>query len=192
LLDHAIDAFYGRKRRKMLAEDGGMSVVKEPHMIVRFSWRRRGSTGSVYAPRPLDNPKQRSVKVMVAESHDADPHPTAGTGVVGATIDLKQIQDLVKRMQLGTSGYVYAVDATGVLIAHPNSAAFTHGSPTFSQVTRALHSSKTGSTVGRCFSSIAPNCCRIQLTPPKSGARNRPGRESAICTSPEWRTSCRV
>jgi signal transduction histidine kinase len=52
-------------------------------------------------------------------------------------------------MRLGTSGYVYAIDARGVPIAHPNSAAFTNRSLAFPQVTKALASSSTGSTVGR-------------------------------------------
>ncbi len=51
---------------------------------------------------------------------------TAGNGVVGATIDLGVIQDLVRQTRLGTSGYVYAVDAKGVPIAHPNASAFMH------------------------------------------------------------------
>ena len=61
------------------------------------------------------------------------------------------IQDLVRRTRLGTSGYVYAVDAKGVPIAHPNAAAFTHRSLALPQVTKALASSSTGSTVGRNF-----------------------------------------
>jgi signal transduction histidine kinase len=76
---------------------------------------------------------------------------SAGSGVFGETLDLIVIQDLVRRTRLGTSGYVYAVDANGVPIAHPNSAAFTHRSLAFPQVTRALASSKTGSTIGRNF-----------------------------------------
>ena len=75
----------------------------------------------------------------------------AGTGVVGETLDLRVIQDLVRQTRLGTSGYVYAVDARGVPIAHPNSAAFTNRSLALPQVTRALASSQTGSTVGRNF-----------------------------------------
>ena len=61
------------------------------------------------------------------------------------------IQDLVRQTRLGTSGYVYAIDARGVPIAHPNSAAFTNRSLALPQVTRALASSQTGSTVGRNF-----------------------------------------
>ena len=76
---------------------------------------------------------------------------SAGSGVFGETLDLIVIQDLVRRTRLGTSGYVYAVDANGVPIAHPNSAAFTHRSLAFPQVTRALASSKTESTIGRNF-----------------------------------------
>ena len=76
---------------------------------------------------------------------------TGGNGVVGETLDLGVIQDLVRHTRLGTTGYVYAVDASGVPIAHPNAAAFTHRSLAFPQVARALASSSTGSTVGRNF-----------------------------------------
>ena len=48
----------------------------------------------------------------------------AGTGFFGETLDLGVIQDLVRQTRLGTSGYVYAVDARGVPIAHPNASAF--------------------------------------------------------------------
>ena len=47
-----------------------------------------------------------------------------GFGVVGETLDLRVIQDLVRQTRLGTSGYVYAVDARGAPIAHPNSDCF--------------------------------------------------------------------
>ena len=69
-----------------------------------------------------------------------DGRHVAGTGVVGETLDLRVIQDLVRQTRLGTSGYVYAIDARGVPIAHPNSAAFTNRSLAFPQVTRALAS----------------------------------------------------
>jgi signal transduction histidine kinase len=59
------------------------------------------------------------------------------------------IQDLLRQTRLGTSGYVYAIDASGVPIAHPNSAAFANRSLALPQVTRALASSQSGSTVGR-------------------------------------------
>jgi signal transduction histidine kinase len=89
--------------------------------------------------------------VLVAESYDRSVPQTAGNGVVGATIDLGVIQDLVRQTRLGTSGYVYAVDAKGVPIAHPNASAFIHHALALPQVTEALASSGTGSTVGRNF-----------------------------------------
>ena len=75
----------------------------------------------------------------------------ANSGVVGETLDLSAIQELVRRTRLGTSGYVYAVDAQGAPIAYPNAAAFAHRSLHLPQVTKALASSSTGSTVGRNF-----------------------------------------
>src|SRR5262249_51034800 len=74
-----------------------------------------------------------------------------GEGVVGETLDLGVIQELVKHTRLGTTGYVYAVDARGIPIAHPNAAAFKHHSLALPQVAMALASSKAGSTVGRNF-----------------------------------------
>jgi signal transduction histidine kinase len=75
----------------------------------------------------------------------------ANSGFVGETLDLSAIQDLVRRTRLGTSGYVYAVDAQGAPIAYPNASAFAHRSLHLPQVTKALASSTTGSTVGRNF-----------------------------------------
>jgi len=89
------------------------------------------------------------MEVMVAESANRRVRHQAGLGVVGATIDLRVIQDLVRHPRLGTSGYVYAVDAKGAPIAHPNASAFSRRSLTLSQVTEALRSSSTGSTTGR-------------------------------------------
>ena len=85
------------------------------------------------------------MEVMIAEPQDQGTAPNADTGVVGETLDLTVIQDLVGQTRLGTSGYVYAIDAKGVPIAHPNIAAFTHGSLAFPQVTTALASSNNGS-----------------------------------------------
>jgi two-component system, NtrC family, sensor kinase len=106
--------------------------------------------GPVYAPRLLPNPGARSMEIVVKESPNGDSH-IVGTGVVGEILDLRVVQDLVRQTRLGTSGYVYAIDARGVPIAHPNSAAFTNRSLALPQVTRALASSQSGSTVGRNF-----------------------------------------
>ena len=89
------------------------------------------------------------------------------------------IQDLVRQTRLGTSGYVYAIDAKGVPIAHPNPAAFTHRSLALPQVTRALASSQTGSTVGRNFrgqkvlstwATVAPVGWKVFVEQPESAA----------------------
>jgi signal transduction histidine kinase len=88
------------------------------------------------------------MEVVVRESPEGATY-FAGTGVVGEILDLRVIQDLVRQMRLGTTGYVYAVDAKGVPIAYPNASAFAHRSLALPQVTEALASSSTGSTVGR-------------------------------------------
>jgi signal transduction histidine kinase len=106
--------------------------------------------GLAYAPRTLSNPGARVMEVVVREwSNRGQIRPNSG--FVGETLDLSAIQDLVLRTHLGTSGYAYAVDAQGAPIAHPNAAALTHRSLHLPQVTKALASSSTGSTVGRNF-----------------------------------------
>jgi signal transduction histidine kinase len=155
--DHATEAFYvDSSGRKTLASAGGGLTRVEGNFSHDRSVEQTKSVGvyfgPVHAPRLLSNPGARSMDIMVGE------HPggiqqaySAGSGVFGETLDLIVIQDLVRRTRLGTSGYVYAVDANGVPIAHPSSAAFTHRSLAFPQVTKARASSKTGSTIGRNF-----------------------------------------
>ena len=156
LAENATDAFYiDRAGRKTLATTGGgLTRAMGSFLHDRSVERARAAGvyfGPVYAPRLLSNPGARSMEVMVAESHAKSVHQTAGTGVVGATIDLGVLQSLVRHTRLGTSGYVYAVDAEGVPIAHPNASAFTRRSLALPQVTKARASSSTGSTVGRNF-----------------------------------------
>jgi signal transduction histidine kinase len=155
LADHAIDAFYvDANGRKTLAEDGGgLSVVKGNHLHDRsIQLARKAGVyfGAVYAPQLLSDPEARAMEIIVA-ADGVKGLARSDTGVFGETLDLVVIQDLVRQMRLGTSGYVYTVDARGVPIAYPNSAAFTKRSLAFPQVTRALASSQTGSTVGRNF-----------------------------------------
>jgi len=155
--NHAADAFYvDSTGRKTLASAGGGLVRLKGNFLHDGSVEQARATGvyfgPVYAPRLLSNPGARSMEVTVLESPCAAcARGTVGNGVVGETLDLGVIQDLVRHTRLGTTGYVYAVDARGVPIAHPNAAAFTHRSLAFPQVARALASSSTGSTVGRNF-----------------------------------------
>ena len=156
--DHATDAFYvdSTGRKTLASAGGGLTLVKGNFLHDRSVKQARAAGvyfGPVYAPRLLSNPGARSMEVMVRETPAtrAAPAGSVGTGVVGETLDLRVIQDLVRQTRLGTSGYVYAIDARGVPIAHPNPAAFTHRSLALPQVTKALASSSTGSTVGRNF-----------------------------------------
>ena len=158
--NHAADAFYvDSTGRKTLASAGGGLVRLKGNFLhdgsVEQARARGVYFGPVYAPRLLSNPGARSMEVTVLESPGGvqDAREAEGNGVVGETLDLGVIQDLVRHTRLGTTGYVYAVDARGVPIAHPNAAAFTHRSLAFPQVARALASSSTGSTVGRNFRS---------------------------------------
>ena len=119
--DNATDAFYidSTGRKTLASAGGGLTLVKGSFLHDRSVEQARAAGvyfGPVYAPRLLSNPGARSMEVMVAETvatADAVPE-TAGTGVIGETLDLGVIQDLVRQTRLGTSGYVYAVDAKGV------------------------------------------------------------------------------
>ena len=154
LEDHATEAFYvDNTGRKTLASAGGGLIVVKGNFSHDRSVKQASAAGvyfgPVYAPRLQSNPGARSMEIVVRESPEG--RRVAGTGLVGETLDLSVIQDLVRQTRLGTSGYVYAIDARGVPIAHPNSAAFTNRSLALPQVTRALASSQSGSTVGRNF-----------------------------------------
>ena len=155
LEDNATDAFYvdSAGHKTVASAGGGLTLVKGNFLhdrSVKQAMAGRVYFGPVYAPRLLPNPGARSMEIVVKESPNGDSH-IVGTGVVGEILDLRVVQDLVRQTRLGTSGYVYAIDARGVPIAHPNSGAFTHRSLVLPQVTRALASSQTGSTVGRNF-----------------------------------------
>jgi signal transduction histidine kinase len=200
LEDHATTAFYvDRTGRKTLASaGGGLTVVKGNFLhdrSVKQAFAVGVYFGPVYAPRLFSDPGARSMEVVVRETErivgSPEGIPVAGSGVVGETLDLKVIQDLVRQTRLGTSGYVYAIDARGVPIAHPNSAAFTDRSLTLPQVTRALGSSKSGSTVGRDFreqkvlstwATVEPVGWKVFVEQPE-GAAFAPVREKI------WRTA---
>ena len=131
LEDNATEAFYidSTGRKTLASAGGGLARVKGSFLHDRAVERTRAAGvyfGPVYAPRLLSNPGARSMEIMVSETPDtASLTGTVGTGVVGATMDLVVVQDLVRQTRLGTSGYVYAIDTKGVPIAHPNASAFT-------------------------------------------------------------------
>ena len=185
LLDeNAADAFYidGSGQKTLASAGGGLTPVKGNFLHVRSVEQARASGvyfGPVYAPRLLSNPGARLMEVMVAESHDRSVRQAVGDGVVGATIDLGVIQDLVRQTRLGTSGYAYAVDDKGAPIAHPNASAFTRRFLALPQVMKALASSSTGSTVGRnlrgekvlsTWASVEPVGWKVFVEQPESAA----------------------
>jgi signal transduction histidine kinase len=188
LEDHATTAFYvdGTGRKTLASAGGGLTVVTgnfSHDRSVKQAFATGVYFGPVYAPRLLSNPGARSMEVVVRESErvvgSPEGRPIPGGGVVGETLDLRVIQDLVRQTRLGTSGYVYAIDARGVPIAHPNSAAFTTRSLALPQVTRALASSQSGSTVGRdlrgekvlsTWATIEPVGWKVFVEQPESAA----------------------
>ncbi len=65
---------------------------------------------------------------VIYSERDSRPHMIVavaedepGAGVVIADVDLGAVLDAIKRAQIGTAGYAYAIDSRGELIAHPNS-----------------------------------------------------------------------
>jgi signal transduction histidine kinase len=186
LEDHATTAYYvDRTGRKTLASaGGGLTVLKgnfSHDRSVKKAFAAGVYFGPVYAPRLWSNPGARSMEVVVRESERlvGSPEGRPGSGVVGETLDLGVIQDLVRQTRLGTSGYVYAIDARGVPIAHPDSAAFTSRSLALPQVTRALASSQSGSTVGRdlrgqkvlsTWATVGPVGWKVFVEQPESAA----------------------
>jgi signal transduction histidine kinase len=186
--DHATDAFYiDHTGRKTLASVGGGLTLLKGNFLHDRSVKQALAAGvyfgPVYAPRLLSNPEARSMEVVVPETSRVVGSPegihAAGSGVVGETLDLQVIQDLVRHTRLGTSGYVYAVDTKGVPIAHPNASAFTRRSLALPQVTRALASSSTGSMVGRnlrgekvlsTWATVGPVGWKVFVEQPESAA----------------------
>ena len=160
LLDtHATEAFYmdGTGHKTLATDGGGLTPVKGNFLHDRSIQQARETGiffGSVQAPRALSNPEARVMEVVISERGGSSERNRAGTGFFGQTLDLVVIQKLVGQTRLGTSGYVYAVDDRGIPIALPSSAAFTHRPLSLPQVTSALASSSTGSTVGRNFDGV--------------------------------------
>lgn len=150
--EHATVAFYiDRTGRKTLASPGGGLFRAKGNFSETPSFEQAKATGIYFgpadAPQRLSNPRVRSMQVAVRE----DPGGVdVYAAVVGVTLDLAAVQDLVGDARLGTSGYVYVVDSRGGPIAHPNLAAFSRRSLALPQVAKALRSSsEVGSTVGR-------------------------------------------
>jgi len=61
------------------------------------------------------------------DERDSRPHMTVavaedapGEGVIVADVDLRSVLEAIDRAQIGTTGYAYAVDSHGELIAHPD------------------------------------------------------------------------
>jgi signal transduction histidine kinase len=186
LEDHATSAFYidSTGRKTLASAGGGLTVVKgnfSHDRSVKQAFAAGVYFGPVYAPRLLSNPGARSMDVVVraTERVVGSPEGRPVAGIVGETLDLRVIQDLVRQTRLGTSGYVYAIDARGLPIAHPNSAAFTNRSLALPQVTRALASSQSGSTVGRnlrgqkvlsTWATVGPVGWKVFVEQPESAA----------------------
>jgi two-component system, NtrC family, sensor kinase len=69
--------------------------------------------------------EQRSIGDVTVDQPDGRPHTSIavaeaspGMGVIVADVDLGSVVDAIRRAQIGTTGYAYAVDARGQVIAH--------------------------------------------------------------------------
>ena len=103
--DHATDAFYvDHTGRKTLASVGGGLTLLKGNFLHDRSVKQALAAGvyfgPVYAPRLL-NPEARSMEVVVPETSRVVGFPegihAAGMGVVGETLNLQVIQDLLRR-----------------------------------------------------------------------------------------------
>ena len=83
--------------------------------------------------------RNESEPFMTIAVTDQGPDP----GVVLAEVNLKFIWDVISQIRIGETGYVYAVDATGTLVAHPNISLVLKKTDlsNFTQVRTALESS---------------------------------------------------
>lgn len=75
----------------------------------------------------LTKAEQRYFGDVVFPDRDARPHMTVavaehapGQGVIVADVDLKSLVDAIDRARVGDTGYAYAVNSHGELIAHPD------------------------------------------------------------------------
>ena len=66
-----------------------------------------------FSPVYFRNESEPFMTIAVTEQ---GPDP----GVVVAEVNLKFIWDVISQIKIGKTGYVYAVDAKGILVAHPN------------------------------------------------------------------------
>ncbi len=150
---HTLDVFYldGRGRLVLGASANGVGFTGDdvpfghPNLAKQPIFRVARRTGAYYGPLRLAGPFNSPMQLASAEA--------AGDGVVGETLDLGAIQDLIKGTRLGKSGYAYAVDATGRAISHPNRHAFyVKTLKELPQVSEALAgTADEGSVVGRNF-----------------------------------------
>jgi signal transduction histidine kinase len=152
----AAAAFYiDRAGHKTLATGGGGLLRPRRNFSRQPDVEHARATGvyfgPAYAPRTVSNPGARVMEVVVRAAKGGGGEPAGGSGFVGEILDLSDIQGLVRRLRLGTTGYVYVVDAAGMPIAYPKASPFGHRFLHLPQVTKALASSSTGSTVGRNF-----------------------------------------
>jgi signal transduction histidine kinase len=146
-------AFYidSAGHKTLASPGGGISYPKRNFSHAPAFEKARATgiyRGPVLAPQGIA-PELKSMVIAVKESGSG----RFGTGVVGEMLDLGAVQEIIGQTRLGTSGYVYAVDAKGGLITYPNPAALKQRSLDLPQVRKALSSSSSnaGSTVGRNF-----------------------------------------
>jgi signal transduction histidine kinase len=176
---HATDVFYiDRSGRRVTLEPGGEPVRSRTNPRQVF-FKTARNLGEYFGPPSGGDLtictgnvcNARQMRVFAAES--------AGEGVVGETLDLGVIQDLVRQTQLGTAGYVFAVDSRGRPIAHPNPGAFRERTLTeLPQVKKGV-ASPDGWTIGRnlrgqkvvsAWANVRPLGWRVFVEAPESQA----------------------
>ncbi len=178
---HAINVFYvDRTGRQTTLTPGGepatrrtgtkLPLFKDARNLGEYFGPVQAPYGLVVCTGNFCNARQ--MRVAAAEG--------SGEGVVGETLDLGAIQDIVRNTQLGTAGYVYVVDPTGRPIAHPNAEVFRLRSPLgLPQIKKGIASSQDGWTSGRnlrgqkvvsAWAGVEPLGWRVFVEAPESQA----------------------
>ena len=95
---------------------------KEVDKINSLTCEVDGSDGEAFRRARAE---KRYIGEVTVDQPDGRPHmsiavPEAspGMGVIVADVDLGSVVDAIRRAQIGTAGYAYAVDARGQVIAH--------------------------------------------------------------------------
>ncbi len=103
----------------------GRACTRTPTRSTRSTSLTCGSTAPTSDAFRRARAEQRYFGPVTFSQRDGRPHMIVavaeappGGGVIVADVDLESVVDAIRRAQIGTAGYAYAVDAQGQVIAH--------------------------------------------------------------------------